>query len=80
LTPWVASVPYPYPYAPSPGEVEEILHVPLSALTRPGAHRVEQRVVYGLDLDVHFFTVGADVIWGATARVLAELLTLWRTA
>jgi 8-oxo-dGTP pyrophosphatase MutT (NUDIX family) len=80
LTPWVASVPYPYPYAPSPGEVEEILHVPLSALSRPGAHRVEQRVVYGLDLDVHFFTVGADVIWGATARVLAELLTLWRTA
>ena len=80
LTPWVASVPYPYPYAPSPREVEEILHVPLSALTRPGAHRVEGRVVYGLDLDVHFFTVGADVIWGATARVLAELLSIWRTA
>ena len=34
LTPWVASVPYPYPYAAAPREVEEILHVPLSALLR----------------------------------------------
>jgi 8-oxo-dGTP pyrophosphatase MutT (NUDIX family) len=78
LTPWVASVPYPYPYAAAAGEVDEILHVPLAALARPGAHRVEPREVYGLRLDVHFFSVGGDVIWGATGRVLAELLTLWR--
>lgn len=80
LTPWVASVPYPYPYVAAPREVEEILHVPLSALSRPGAHRVEVREVYGLSLDVHFFSVGGDVIWGATGRVLAELLSIWRTA
>jgi 8-oxo-dGTP pyrophosphatase MutT (NUDIX family) len=78
LTPWVASVPYPYPYAAAAGEVDEILHVPLAALARPGAHRIEPREVYGLRLDVHFFSVGSDVIWGATGRVLAELLTLWR--
>ncbi len=80
LTPWVASVPYPYPYAAAAGEVAEILHVPLAALARPGAHRVEPREVYGLRLDVHFFSVGGDVIWGATGRVLAELLTLWRNS
>lgn len=79
LTPWVASVPYPYPYAAAPGEVDEILHVPLAALTRPGAHRVESREAYGMRLDVHFFSVGDDVIWGATARVLAELVAIWRT-
>ncbi len=78
LTPWVASVPYPYPYAAAPGEVEQILHVPLPALWRPGAHRVEPREVYGLRLDVHYFSVGDDVIWGATARVLAELVSIWR--
>jgi 8-oxo-dGTP pyrophosphatase MutT (NUDIX family) len=80
LTPWVASVPYPYPYAAAPHEVDEILHVPLSALSRPGAHRVEWREVYGLRLDVHFFSVGEDVIWGATGRVLAELLSIWRAS
>lgn len=80
LTPWVASVPYPYPYAAEPGEVDEILHVPLSALERPGVHRVEPREAYGMSLDVHYFTVGEDVLWGATARIVWELLGIWRTA
>jgi 8-oxo-dGTP pyrophosphatase MutT (NUDIX family) len=80
LTPWVASVPYPYPYVAAPGEVDEILHVPLSALLAPGAHRVEAREVYGMTLDVHYFTMGEDVLWGATARIVWELLGVWRTA
>jgi 8-oxo-dGTP pyrophosphatase MutT (NUDIX family) len=80
LTPWVASVPYPYAYAADPGEVDEILHVPLAALERPGIHRVERREVYGMNLDVHFFTLGADVLWGATARIVWELLGVWRSA
>ncbi len=80
LTPWVASVPYPYAYAAEPGEVDEILHVPLSALERPEIHRVERREVYGMSLDVHFFTLGDDVLWGATARIVWELLAVWRDA
>jgi 8-oxo-dGTP pyrophosphatase MutT (NUDIX family) len=79
LTPWVASVPYPYPYVADPREVEEILHVPLSALERPGAHRVERLAAYGLEVDVHFFDLGGDVLWGATARIVWELLGIWRS-
>jgi 8-oxo-dGTP pyrophosphatase MutT (NUDIX family) len=77
LTPWVASVPYPYAWTAEPGEVEEILHVPLSALRRPGIHRVEPREAYGMNLDVHFFTLGDDLLWGATARIVWELLGIW---
>ena len=80
LTPWVASVPYPYPYIAEPREVEEILHVPLSALLRPGVHRVEPREAYGMNLDVHFFTLGDDELWGATARIVWELLGIWRSS
>jgi len=80
LTPWVASVPYPYPYIAEPREVEEILHVPLSALLRPGVHRVEPREAYGMNLDVHFFTLGGDELWGATARIVWELLGIWRSS
>ncbi len=80
LTPWVASVPYPYPYVPAPDEVDEILHVPLAALLAPGVHRVEPREAYGMNLDVHYFTIGEDVLWGATARIVWELLGVWRTA
>ena len=79
LTPWVASVPYPYPYVAEPREVEEILHVPLSALLQPGIHRVERREAYGMNLDVHFFTLSGDLLWGATARIVWELLGIWRT-
>jgi 8-oxo-dGTP pyrophosphatase MutT (NUDIX family) len=78
LTPWVASVPYPYPYAAAPREVEAIWHVPLPALLAPGAHRTERRVAYGLDVDVHYYDVEGRTIWGATARVLTELLGIWR--
>ncbi len=77
LTPWVASVPYPYPYTPAPREVEEILHVPLAGLARPGARRIERREVFGMQQDVHFYDVGKDTIWGATGRVITELLSVW---
>ena len=79
LTPWVASVPYPYPYAMEPGEVEEILHVPLAELDARGAHRTERREAYGMLVDVHWFYWREEAIWGATARILFELLTVWRT-
>jgi 8-oxo-dGTP pyrophosphatase MutT (NUDIX family) len=78
LTPWVGSVPYPYPYAPAPGEVEEILQVPLVDLARSEALRTETREVYGMSHEVHFFTYRHHIIWGATARVLKELLSIWK--
>jgi 8-oxo-dGTP pyrophosphatase MutT (NUDIX family) len=77
LTPWVASVPYPYPYAAAPREVEAIWHVPLTALLVPGIHRIERRLAYGLEVDVHHYDVEGRTIWGATARVLSELLGIW---
>jgi len=80
LTPWVASVPYPYPYVADPREVDEILHVPFAALLRPDGHRVERREAYGMNLDVHYFELGGEVLWGATARITWELLGIWRQA
>jgi 8-oxo-dGTP pyrophosphatase MutT (NUDIX family) len=80
LTPWVASVPYPYPYVAAPHEVEEILHVPLARLLEPGVHRAERREAYGMLMDVHYFTLGDETIWGATARILSELVAVWRAS
>jgi 8-oxo-dGTP pyrophosphatase MutT (NUDIX family) len=78
LTPWVASVPYPYPYVAAPGEVAEILHLPLAALAAPGVHHKEAREAYGMWHEVHFFALGKVKLWGATAQVLAELISVWR--
>jgi 8-oxo-dGTP pyrophosphatase MutT (NUDIX family) len=77
LTPWVASVPYPFPYEASPREVEAIWHVPVPALLAPGIHRTERRHFYGLDVDVHFYELEGRTIWGATARILSELIEAW---
>jgi len=77
LTPWVASVPYPFPYAAAPREVEAIWHVPIPALVAPGVHRTQRHSFYGLDVDVHFYEVEGRTIWGATARVLSELIEVW---
>jgi 8-oxo-dGTP pyrophosphatase MutT (NUDIX family) len=93
LTPWVGLVPYPYPYMGHPGEVEEILYVPLAALSSPGVHRTEElagREAYGELRLVHFYDLpsprsqggggsGANplTIWGATARILDRFLGVW---
>jgi 8-oxo-dGTP pyrophosphatase MutT (NUDIX family) len=79
LTPWVASVPYPYPYAAQSGEVEEILHVPFAALLDEAAYGVSRVEAYGMTIDTHTYRAGPHVIWGATARILHELLSIWRT-
>ena len=77
LTPWVGLVPYPYPYVAHPREVEEILYVPLPALARPGVHRTEEWEVLGRPGLVHFYELPDLTVWGATARVLYQLLSLW---
>jgi 8-oxo-dGTP pyrophosphatase MutT (NUDIX family) len=76
LTPWVGVVPYPYPWRAEPGEVAEIVELPLEDLRRPGAHHVETREAFGMSHRVHFYTLGRDVVWGASARILHELLSL----
>jgi 8-oxo-dGTP pyrophosphatase MutT (NUDIX family) len=76
LTPWVGVVPYPYPWRAEPGEVAEIVEPSLEDLRRPGAHHVEMREAFGMTHRVHFYTLGRDVIWGASARILDELLSL----
>ncbi|HET8732577.1 MAG TPA: sugar phosphate nucleotidyltransferase, partial [Anaeromyxobacteraceae bacterium] len=53
--------------------------VPLPALMAPGVHRTERRLFYGLEVDVHYYEVEGRTIWGATARVLSELLEIWST-
>ena len=77
LTAWVGIVPYPYPYAAHPAEVESILYVAVSELTREGVHRAVERETRGLRYEVHYYELPAVTIWGATARVLNQLLRVW---
>lgn len=77
LTPWVGRVPYPFPYAPHAQEVAGIIIVPIPELRAPGVHRTQQVFAYGVHHEVHFYDVQDEVIWGATARIVTQLLELW---
>lgn len=61
---------------PARREVARILHVPLAALLDPVNLGVEHQVLADGRLRVvPYFAVEGEKVWGATAMVLAELLT-----
>jgi len=80
LTPWVGVVPYPYPYVAQPSEVAGLVELPVAGLLAPGAHRIEKAEAFGMVHEVDTFEIKGEVVWGASARILHELLTVWRSA
>jgi len=61
---------------PQPGEVERILEVPLAELSSPERLHVETRAFRGRDYRVPWIDVDGEKLWGATAMIVAELLSL----
>ncbi len=61
---------------PSAAEVARLLPVPLAALADPGNLRRGTRWRDALHCDVPYFEARDERIWGATAMVLAELLSM----
>jgi hypothetical protein len=72
VAPFVAAIPQPYVFAPAESEIAEVVEVPLGALRDPAIK--ETRYLPDREGPVLFYRHGAHVIWGATARILAELL------
>ena len=46
----------------------------MAAFQSPGVRRMEKRLFRGAERDVYFYDVGPHTIWGATARILKNLL------
>lgn len=61
---------------PSEAEVAAVLHVPLAELLDPGVYREERWGSSPTDRPVHFFELHGDTVWGATAAMLRQFLTL----
>jgi len=79
IMPWVGVLP-PDSRArvvPNPAEVADLLEVSLEALAAPGCRR-DQRFIRGRRVVVSpAYDTPAGTIWGATARIVAELLEAW---
>lgn len=77
ITPFVASLPGRPVLVPNPAEVERAFTVPLVELTSPEVYREELWTFPdGAERPMQFFELIGDTVWGATARMLAELLDL----
>jgi 8-oxo-dGTP pyrophosphatase MutT (NUDIX family) len=59
---------------PNPLEVVRVLEVPLSELMADGVFREEQWDANRPDFVVQFFELEDETVWGATARILTNLL------
>jgi 8-oxo-dGTP pyrophosphatase MutT (NUDIX family) len=72
IHPFVAQIPGGLAWRPSCNEVDAVLELPLDAL-RSGRSKVrlERR---GISFQTDAYTFGEHMIWGATARILADLL------
>ena len=76
VTPFVGRIPHPYSFEISEEEVEEILEVPLSVFRDPRNYWEEIREYVGVSYPVSHFRYNDRVIWGATARMLKDFLSL----
>lgn len=76
ISPYVAAMPYPYRFQPSPEEVEEIIEVPLPVLLDRANHSEEEVYLGDKWIVQHFYRHGDRVIYGATARILKQFLDL----
>jgi 8-oxo-dGTP pyrophosphatase MutT (NUDIX family) len=84
IVPVVATLPERPRLVASPGEVERIFDVTLAELADPSIFHEERWLVPGRIIPsstdnsfaVRFFEVSGEMIWGATARMISELLTI----
>jgi 8-oxo-dGTP pyrophosphatase MutT (NUDIX family) len=65
-----------YPWTPSAAEIAAIHELPLDAFLDPANRRVEQRLRNGEPYELTWYTVGGTTVWGATARILRQLLEI----
>jgi len=80
ITPVVGVVTEPVAFEPDGREVERVIEVPLSILMDPALVRSEVWERDGRPHLVHFYQVAAeDVVWGATARIVMQVLDLLRS-
>jgi 8-oxo-dGTP pyrophosphatase MutT (NUDIX family) len=64
----------------APDEVHSLLIVPLDRLLDTRVHTTETRSVGEQQYRIHYYTIGDDVIWGATGRIVYQFLKAWEAA
>ena len=78
IAPFVARIPWPYRFSLCQKETEELIRVPLAALQDRANMRPETEIVEGEKVTTFTYHYHGNIIWGATARILTQLLGIIR--
>lgn len=79
ISPFVAFIPYPYKFTLSPFEISEIFSIPVSALLNKANRKKERYTFRGKVFINNSYEYDGRVIWGATARIVEQLLEIWQS-
>jgi 8-oxo-dGTP pyrophosphatase MutT (NUDIX family) len=79
ITPVVARLRGPLTMAPNPAEVASVFSAPVEALADPARYTANgNRTFLGITYEMHEYRWEPHRIWGATARMVYQLMTLVR--
>ncbi len=76
VTPFVGLLPYPASFCPNKEEVERLLIIPFNHLKTSHSFSIGTYNWKGFDVPSYLYRYQNDVIWGLTARILYNLITL----
>ena len=74
--PFIAVLDYSPVFIPDKNEVEYLIEVPLHELNNPSALKMKSMLIKKTEVNVPYFDIQGEVIWGATAMILNELLSI----
>ena len=80
VTPILGHIKTPFTPIPEVGEVDTVFTTPLDHLMNPEKTRIEHRIWSGTKRQYYVIPYGPFYIWGATARIIVGLRTLWDAA
>jgi len=78
ITPFVGKIHWPYGVRLDGWETEDIIEAPLSTLMDPACLTKGSDELEGKAIETYFYDCKGKVIWGATARILTQLLDIIR--
>jgi 8-oxo-dGTP pyrophosphatase MutT (NUDIX family) len=78
VSPFVGAIPYPVDFTLHAGEVESIIEIPVPYLLDPMVVEERPMTRMGREVTVLVYHYRGHAIWGATARILADLLEALR--
>ncbi len=78
ITPFVAVIPWPYRFVLDAREVEQVIAIPVSALLRKEAFHERTEMAGDRTFSAYYYRYRGLVIWGATAKILKQLLDIYR--